>query len=162
MPRVHHDDIVKAAVDGATVTVFVDLQPKDPFMILGIMKNVEYLDEKGRPATGTVVRAGTKISRHPVNLWMDLAFCENSEKIKALVAGTAVRCGCNYAYVTGKAFMYRRKHIPQIQLETVEQIRDAPCPDAFRLHHAGEAYHLVAAADAHKRAKEYGYKPAPA
>ena len=160
VPRVHHDDIVKAAVDGATVTVFVDLQPKDPFMILGIMKNVEYLDEKGRPATGTVVQAGTK--RHPVNLWMDLAFCENSEKIKALVERRYSRSARNYAYVTGKAFMYRRKHIPQIQLETVEQIRDAPCPDAFRLHHAGEAYHLVAAADVHKRAKEYGYKPAPA
>lgn len=42
VPRVDHDDLVRAATAGATVTVLVDLQPKDPFLILGIMRNVAY------------------------------------------------------------------------------------------------------------------------
>jgi hypothetical protein len=42
VPRVHHDEIVKAATTGATITVLVDLQPKDPFLILGVMRNVAY------------------------------------------------------------------------------------------------------------------------
>ena len=48
VPRVHHDEIVKAAATGATITVLVDLQPKDPFLILGIMRNVAYGEEEER------------------------------------------------------------------------------------------------------------------
>ena len=47
VPRVHHDELLEAASRGATVTVFVDLQPKDPFMILGIMRNVSYAAADG-------------------------------------------------------------------------------------------------------------------
>ena len=106
----------------------------------------------GGVRTGAVVRAGTE--KHPFNLWMDHAYSEASEKIKALVERRYARGGRNYAYVTGKAFMYHKKHVPQIALESVEQIADAPSKDAAALHHAGEAYHLVAAADARKRARE--------
>ena len=49
VPRVHHDEIVKAAATGATITVLVDLQPKDPFLILGIMRNVAYGVERETP-----------------------------------------------------------------------------------------------------------------
>lgn len=42
VPRIHHDEIVRAASTGATITVLVDLQPKDPFLILGVMRNVSY------------------------------------------------------------------------------------------------------------------------
>jgi len=160
VPRVHHDDIVQAALNGSTITVFVDLQPKDPpEEILGIMRNVAYVGE-GDTVTGTVIHAGTQ--HHPFNLWMDHAYSEASEKIKALIERRYSRAGRNYAYVTGKAFMYHKKHIPQIQLQTLEQIADAPSGNAVELHHADERYHLVAAADAHKRAAEYGYRPVAA
>ena len=119
-------------------------------MILGIMRNVAYVGE-GDTATGTVIHAGTQ--HHPFNLWMDHAYSEASEKIKALIERRYSRAGRNYAYVTGKAFMYHKKHIPQIQLQTLEQIAGAPSGNAVELHHAGERYHLVAAADAHKRAR---------
>jgi micrococcal nuclease len=153
VPRVHHDALLEAASEGSVVTVFVDLQPKDPFLILGIMRNVSYAAaDGGVHQTGTVIRAGTQ--KHPFNLWMDHAYSEASEKIKALVERRYSRGGRNYAYVTGKAFMYHKKHVPQILLESVEQIADAPSKDSAALHHAGEAYHLVAAADAHKRARE--------
>ena len=153
VPRVHHDDLLEAASKRGVVTVFVDLQPKDPFLILGIMRNVSYAAaDGGVHQTGTVIRAGTQ--KHPFNLWMDHAYSEASEKIKALVERRYSRGGRNYAYVTGKAFMYHKKHVPQILLESVEQIADAPSKDSAALHHAGEAYHLVAAADAHKRARQ--------
>lgn len=42
VPKVNHDELVRAAVNGATITVLVDLQPKDPYLILGIMRNVSY------------------------------------------------------------------------------------------------------------------------
>ena len=115
------------------------------------MRNVSYAGADGSVHTGTVIRAGTV--KHPFNLWMDHAYSEASEKIKALVERRYSRGGRNYAYVTGKAFMYHKKHLPQILLESVEQIADAPSKDAAALHHAGEAYHLVAGADAHKRAQ---------
>ena len=44
VPRVHHEQLVKAAVDGETITVLVDLQPKDAFLMLCVMRNVEYAD----------------------------------------------------------------------------------------------------------------------
>lgn len=56
-------------------------------------------------------------------------------------------------YVTGKAFMYHKKQIPQLLLETVEQIADAPVRDTVQLHHAGERYHLAAAAAAVQKKK---------
>jgi micrococcal nuclease len=129
-------------------------------MILGIMRNVSYAAGDGGVQTGTVLRAGTV--KHPFNLWMDHAYSEASEKIKALVERRYSRGGRNYAYVTGKAFMYHKKHVPQLLLASAEQIADAPSKDAAALHHAGEAYHLLAAADAHKRAREVEHKGAAA
>ena len=43
IPSVHHDELVAAAHDRKTITVFVDLQPKNPFVDQGIMKDVQYL-----------------------------------------------------------------------------------------------------------------------
>jgi|TARA_B100001142_G_scaffold288342_1_gene304436 micrococcal nuclease len=143
VPRVHHEQLVKAAVDGETITVLVDLQPKDAFLMLGVMRNVEYADEQNRPRTGTVIHAGPKA--FPFNLWLDHAFSEESEKIKALIERRYSRGGRNYAYVTGKAFMYRKKQIPQILVTRVSQFSDAPVKDAAALHHAGEKYHIAAA-----------------
>ena len=58
--------------------------------------------------------------------------------------------------------MYHKKHVPQLLLASAEQIADAPSKDAAALHHAGEAYHLLDAADAHKRAREVEHKGAAA
>ena len=35
-------NIWQALLNGKTITVLVDLQPKDPFLILGIMSNVKH------------------------------------------------------------------------------------------------------------------------
>jgi micrococcal nuclease len=156
VPRVHRDELVAAAKNGDNVTVFVDLQPKDPFLHMGVMRNVLYTDPSGDAKTGTVVRAGT--AKHPFNLWMDHAYSQESEKIKSLVERRYSRGGRNYAYVTGKAFMYHKKGVPQILLTSCDDFADAPSKDTHVLHHEDEEYHLVAAAAAHKRAEEYGYK----
>lgn len=158
VPRVHHDEIVKAATTGATITVLVDLQPKDPFLILGVMRNVAYGTPSdaaavGKTFTGTVVHAGTQ--RHPFNLWMDHAYSDQTEKIKTLIERRYSRGGKNYCYVTGKAFMYHKKHIPQMMIETVDQIADVPCRDTAQLHHSGERYHLAAAAAATQKRGEF-------
>ena len=110
-------------------------------------------DPEHKTLTGTVIHAGTQ--RHPFNLWMDHAYSEASETIKALIERRYSRGGKNYCYVTGKAFMYHKKHIPQILLESVEQIADVPVRDTAQLHHSGERYHLAAAAAAPKRMKDY-------
>lgn len=84
---------------------------------------------------------------------MDHAYSEQSEKIKALIERRYSRSGRNYCYVTGKAFMYHKKHIPQIQLTSVEQLADVPVRDTAQLHHSGERYHLAAAAAATQQRK---------
>ena len=156
VPRIHHDQLVEAATQRNTVTVFVDLQPKDPFLALGVMRNVMYTSQDGTLSTGTVIRAGTP--KHPFNLWLDSAYSQKSEQIKSLIERRYSSGGRNYVYVTGKAFMYHKKHVPQVLLTSCDDFQDAPLQDHHQLHHAGEEYHLVAAADAHKRAAEYGYK----
>ena len=45
IPSVHHDELVAAAHDRKTITVFVDLQPKNPLVDQGIMKDVQYIGE---------------------------------------------------------------------------------------------------------------------
>ena len=68
IPSVHHDELVAAAHDRKTITVFVDLQPKNPLVDQGIMKDVQYIGE-GSTKVGTVVYAGS--SSHRFNLWID-------------------------------------------------------------------------------------------
>ena len=64
--------------------------------------------------------------------------------LKTLIERRYSRTGRNYAYVHGKAFTHKGG-IPQIQIESADQIRDAPSKDPLKLHHSGEAYHLAAA-----------------
>ena len=49
--------------------------------------------------------------------------------MKRLIERRYSRGGRNYAYVTGKCFMYARKQIPQMQIESVDQIADVPVRD---------------------------------
>jgi len=49
--------------------------------------------------------------------------------VKRLIERRYSRGGRNYAYVTGKCFMYARKQIPQMQIESVDQIADVPVRD---------------------------------
>ena len=156
IPSVHHDELVAAAHDRKTITVFVDLQPKNPLVDQGIMKDVMYVGDSTPPGqfkignkVGTVVYAGS--SSHRFNLWIDDANSTEGRRIKTLIERRYSRTGRNYAYVHGKAFTYHKKGIPQIQIESADQIRDAPSKDPLKLHHSGEAYHLAAASVKVKR-----------
>lgn len=153
VPRVHHVELMQAAHDRTEVTVLVDLQPKDPQLVEGIWKNVHYAPHPKEASTkthaplgqktmtGTVIMAGTK--KDPFNLWMDHAHSPEAEKVKALLHRRYAMGGRNYAYVTGKMFMYHRKNIPQMQLESADQIRDVPIADLDKLHHWGEKSRLI-------------------
>ena len=112
------------------------------------MKDVQYIGE-GSTKVGTVVYAGS--SSHRFNLWIDDANSTEARRIKTLIERRYSRTGRNYAYVHGKAFTYHKKGIPQIQIESADQIRDAPSKDPLKLHHSGEAYHLAAASVKVKR-----------
>ena len=148
VPRVHKDELIAAANDRKTITVFVDFQPKNPYVDLGIMRDVEYI-AAGQTKVGTVIYAGTKA--HPFNLWIDNARSSEAAKIKTLIERRYSRTGRNYAYVHGKAFTYHKKGIPQIQVDFADQITDTPNKDPLKLHHSGEAYHLAAASVKVKR-----------
>ena len=155
IPSVHHDELVAAAHDRKTITVFVDLQPKNPLVDQVIMKDVMYVGDSTPPTqfkignkVGTVVYAGS--SSHRFNLWIDDANSTEGRRIKTLIERRYSRTGRNYAYVNGKAFTHKGG-IPQIQIESADQIRDAPSKDPLKLHHSGEAYHLAAASVKVKR-----------
>ena len=130
VPRVHKDELIAAANDRRTITVFVDFQPKNPYVDLGIMRDVEHI-AAGQTRVGTVIYAGTKA--HPFNLWIDNARSSEAAKIKTLIERRYSRTGRNYAYVHGKSFHLPRRGIPQIQVDFADQITDAPNKDPLKL-----------------------------
>ena len=125
---------LEAASRGATVTVFVDLQPKDPFMILGIMRNVSYAAADGGVQTGRCGRRHGEAPVQPVDGPRGLGSVREDQGARG---APVLERRAQLRVRHGRAFMYHKKHVPQLLLASAEQIADAPSKDAA-LHHAGE------------------------
>ena len=104
--RLDYKKILDAVEAHKQITVFCDLQH-------GIAK---------RPGNGALINAGSR--QQPFNLWIPDAQSKGAVSLIRLVEKRYAGYGRGYAYVSGRAEMYR--DTPEIELTELSQLSDFP------------------------------------